>query len=184
MLSSGIKHLSTYGGPWRCGNLRCYETLNLVVSPLSHSSAFSFSTSFHPLEKHSVQSADIDRPETRQREVSYRERSNHRESNQEAAPRRCLVHYLDMRSSDLVIRDPPNRDRNSSNIDRMNQSVDQSATASTTTNLFPTTTQSRGSDSGSGPGSANVYYLVVSLRCPPLQFDSSTDCLYSSSVFS
>lgn len=46
----------------------------------------------------------------------------------------------------------------SSTITAMAQSADPSA--STTTNLFPTTTAGRG-DSVGGPGSANVYYLVV-----------------------
>jgi hypothetical protein len=48
----------------------------------------------------------------------------------------------------------------SSTITAMAQSADPSA--SSTTNLFPTTTAGRG-DSVAGPGSANVYYLVVSL---------------------
>lgn len=61
----------------------------------------------------------------------------------------------------LQVRNPPNQGKNSTNIDKMNQSVDPSA--STTTNLFPTTT-SRGADTSSGPGSANVYYLVVCFR--------------------
>jgi hypothetical protein len=57
------------------------------------------------------------------------------------------------------------KDRSSSStgtgtITVMAQSAD--ASASTTTNLFPTTTAGRG-DSIAGPGSANVYYLVVSL---------------------
>jgi len=47
----------------------------------------------------------------------------------------------------------------SSTITAMAQSADPNA--STTTNLFPTTTAGRG-DSVGGPGSANVYYLVVS----------------------
>jgi len=42
----------------------------------------------------------------------------------------------------------------------MAQSVDPSATS--TPNLFPTTTAGRGDSVGGGPGSANVYYLVVS----------------------
>jgi hypothetical protein len=45
-----------------------------------------------------------------------------------------------------------------STITAMAQSADPNA--STTTNLFPTTTAGR-SDSVGGPGSANVYYLVV-----------------------
>jgi hypothetical protein len=41
----------------------------------------------------------------------------------------------------------------------MAQSVDPSATS--TPNLFPTTTAGRGDPGTGGPGSANVYYLVV-----------------------
>jgi len=55
------------------------------------------------------------------------------------------------------------KDRSSSStgtVTAMAQSVDPSATS--TPNLFPTTTAGRG-DSTGGPGSANVYYLVV---CP------------------
>jgi len=43
----------------------------------------------------------------------------------------------------------------------MAQSIDPSATS--TPNLFPTTTAGRGDSGTGGPGSANVYYLVV---CP------------------
>ena len=43
----------------------------------------------------------------------------------------------------------------------MAQSLDPSATS--TPNLFPTTTAGRGDSGTGGPGSANVYYLVV---CP------------------
>jgi hypothetical protein len=43
----------------------------------------------------------------------------------------------------------------------MAQSIDPSATS--TPNLFPTTTANTGGQSAAGPGSANVYYLVVSL---------------------
>lgn len=47
----------------------------------------------------------------------------------------------------------------------MAQSADPSATTSTP-NLFPTTTANNGGGAGTGPGSANVYYLVVSLSDP------------------
>jgi hypothetical protein len=60
----------------------------------------------------------------------------------------------------------------------MAQSADPSATS--TPNLFPTTTAGRGDPGTGGPGSANVYYLVV---CPSFTFVlGSTDD--SSLVFS
>jgi hypothetical protein len=46
-------------------------------------------------------------------------------------------------------------------ITLMAQSADPSATS--TPNLFPTTTAGRSDPGTGGPGSANVYYLVV---CP------------------
>jgi hypothetical protein len=57
----------------------------------------------------------------------------------------------------------------------MAQSADTGS--STTTNLFPTTTAGRG-DSVAGPGSANVYYLVVSTSSGNSHMDD-TDILVS-----